>query len=417
MKTLAEWVDHHGREQPEKIALATSTEAMSYGELAHQMRALAAPLKKGERVDLSTANPLTFVPRYLAAHWAGAIAAPTPLFFELWPPVAERPTPVAQFSDPADLLFTSGTTGQPKGVVLTHRNLLAAIDQINAFIGNGPEDRELMPLPLHHSFGLGRLRCNLRLGATLLLSDGMKRLGDLFRLAEEWQATGMALVPAGVALLLRTAAPRLAALNLNYLEIGSSPMARSQKEALCALLPSCRLCMHYGLTEASRSTFLSLHEAGDRLDSIGRPAAGVEIDLVEGELYVRGGAVAQEGWLATGDLGWRDDEGYLYLSGRKGEMIDVGGQKVAPLEVEAALLSHPAVEECACVGVADPHGICHEVVKAYLVGGEVAPHELTSFLRSRLDPYKVPALFEWVEALPRTPSGKLLRSQLKKGAP
>lgn len=415
MKTLAEWVDHHGREQPEKIALATSNDEMSYGELAGQMRAFAAPLKKGERVDLSTADPFAFVPRYLAAHWAGAVAVPISSEAALWPQGEELLSSAAQLSDPADLLFTSGTTGQPKGVVLTHRNLVAAIDQINAFIGNGPEDRELMPLPLHHSFGLGRLRCNLRLGATLLLSDGMRRLGDLFRLAEEWQATGMALVPAGVALLLRYAAPRLAALNLKYLEIGSSPMARTQKESLCALLPSCRLCMHYGLTEASRSTFLSLHEAGDRLDSIGRPAVGVEVDLVDGELYVRGGAVAQEGWLATGDLGWRDDEGYLYLSGRKGEMIDIGGQKVAPLEVEAALLDHPAVEECACVGVADPQGICHERVKAYLVGREVAPHELTSFLRSRLDPYKIPALFEWVEALPRTPSGKLLRAQLKEG--
>ena len=242
--------------------------------------------------------------------------------------------------NPADILFTTGTTGDPKGVVLSHKSILCAANNINTFIRNTNGDREVVPLPLSHSFGLGRLRCNLLSGSTIILVDGITFPAKIFKAFEQWDATGFASVPAGLVMLLRMTKDRIGsyAAQLRYLEIGSAPMFIEDKRRLMNLLPDTRICMHYGLTEASRSAFIEFHESSNFLDSIGKASPNVEIKIVDdndhelgphrsGKIMVRGGTLMTEywhnakatrevlnsDWLYTGDYGYKDANDYLYL--------------------------------------------------------------------------------------------------------
>jgi long-chain acyl-CoA synthetase len=469
---------------PNRLALIADNEAVTYGELRQRILSAHAILKDmgvepGDRVVLAASTEPEFVYGYFAVHLLGAICVPidpktsaerlsyikertdAKWLFGIGDPAHKDSTrsldtlgAVVKASedvrDPepdaiADLMFTSGTTGEPKGVTLLHRNIASAARQINEFIGNAAEDVEVMPLPLSHSFGLGRLRCNFVAGSTVVLVNGFTVPSRIFEALSRFSATGLVFVPAAFGLLQKASPNTIGkfARQLKYIEIGSSPMPLEHKEALCTLLPNTRICMHYGLTEASRSAFIEFHRDGHKLNSIGKPTPGVQImvadgrarpvaDEQEGNLWVRGkhrffGYWRDEGrteevlndeWFNTEDLGHRDKNGYFYLHARESDMINVGGRKVSPVEIERLLEEHPGVEQCACVGVSDPRGIADVVIVAYLVSSDVGsgrptPVQLAKLLRGRVEPYKMPASYRWIDRLPRTESGKLKRSALK----
>jgi long-chain acyl-CoA synthetase len=291
------------------------------------------------------------------------------------------------------------------------------------------------------------LRCNLLAGGVVILVEGLTFPGQIFQGIERWNATGLASVPAGFGLLLRLSKNRLGryADQLRYIEIGSAPMPLEHKRMLMELLPQTRICMHYGLTEASRAAFIEFHESVNKLESIGKAAPNVEIKIVgedldnelpplaQGRILVRGEMVMhgywddpkqqQEvlhgAWLYTGDYGYRDADGYLYLVAREKELINIGGRKVAPSSIEDVLLGHSSVCGCACIGIPDPKGITGEAVKAFLVlesdcANPPDDAELIGFLRGKLEPYMVPVEFCWVKSIPMTFSGKIQRSMLVK---
>jgi long-chain acyl-CoA synthetase len=244
-------------------------------------------------------------------------------------------------------------------------------------------------------------------------------------------------VPAGFDLILRMTRDRLgdAREHLRYIEIGSASMPVETKRKLMELLPQTRICHHYGLTEASRAAFVEYHADRDHLASIGQPGPNVSMavrddaghDLGDGrvgEIVVRGGMVMREywkqpeltretlrgGWLHTGDLGYRDADGYYYLTGRQSDVVNVGGRKVSPEEVEQALNNHPAVVESACVGTADPQGVLGECLKACVVlRDEVRDEQLIEWLRQRVEEHKIPRIWQRVEKIAKTPSGKIQR--------
>lgn len=469
---------------PEKTALISGDQSITYGELLGNVNAAAAMLSeagvaRGDYVMLSASNSPAFVHAYLGCHLLGAAAVPvgpkTPrpridfiqetidpkaVFlsdpdgssgaesierFRTFDGVTAVDSPSPDPDQTADVLFTTGTTGKPKGVVLTHRNLVAAATNINAFIGNTDEDIEVVPIPLSHSFGLGRLRCALVAGGAVVLTEGFLFPAKIFQALSDWKATGLIAVPAGFALLFRLSGDKLGeyAEQLRYIEIGSAPMPQPDKERLMRLLPSTRICMHYGLTEASRSAFIEFHESSDKLGTIGKASPNVSITIRDergdelptgetGELCVRGGMVMRaywdapeetrkahwRDWLRTGDLAYVDDEGYLYLTGRAKDMINVGGVKVAPREVEEILRKHALIEDAACVGIPDPQGLAGEAVKAFLVPAGAPPpgdppaQELVELVRQHLEAAAVPVAFEWVDAIPKTSSGKVQRRRL-----
>jgi long-chain acyl-CoA synthetase len=344
----------------------------------------------------------------------------------------------------ADVLFTTGTTGRPKGVMVTHGNIAAAARHINQVIGNRAEDVEVVPLPLNHSFGLMRLRCNVLSGGTLVLCNGFRMPGQIFSALADHAATGLVGVPAGFALLLRFGAEGLGASSqrLRYVEIGSASMPLAHKQALCELLPHTALWMHYGLTEASRSAFIELHRDRNRLDTIGKPSPGIKVSVRDehgvevrpghpGLLWLSGASVALgyfqdpelsarvfvDGWVCTGDVASVAADGYISLHGRRDDMINVGGYNVAPDEVERVLAEHPAIEDAGCIAMPDPKGISGSVVRACLVArkGTVQPsaRELSTWLAERLEHYRIPARYDWVASIPRSGSGKILRAALR----
>ena len=249
------------------------------------------------------------------------------------------------------------------------------------------------------------------------------------------------MVPAAWQYIKRFSGRRIAkfADQLRYIEIGSAAMPVEDKRLLMELFPKTRLCMHYGLTEASRALFSEFHANAANLESIGRPASSlVDVQIcgedgqrldndVDGELCVRGNMVCRSyylekdneeafygDWFRTGDWGHRDENDNFYLTGRKKELINVGGEKVSPAAIEEAILSL-GVKDCACVAVNDPNGVLGEVPKAYLVKGEtpIEINEVKSRLAQLLPPHEIPVVWEWIECIPRTSSGKIQRLKLK----
>lgn len=481
MKTIEEQIFDKVQNIPDKVALISGNTEITYSQLWDYCLCAAEKLKqdyhlkKGDRVILSAAGNIEFVYAYFGVHIAGGICVPidpdtNQTRFEY---IEKSTTPVCvmgllhnvkketiPFSDVvngtskatyiapeqsqvADILFTTGTTGAPKGVALSYNNLSAAARNINAFIGNTSSDVELLALPVSHSFGLGRLRCSLSKGATVVMLGTFANVKKFFKEMARCQVTMFAMVPASWGFIKKMSGKYIGkfADQLKFIEIGSSFMPVEDKELLMSLLPKTRICMHYGSTEASRSAFMEFHTYKDNLLSIGKASPNVEIKIFtsqgtpaalgeEGEVCVKGEHVTcsywnetperfasdfYDGYFRTGDCGTMDAEGNIYLKSRIKEVINVGGKKVSPMEVEDILNTIPGIKESACIGIPDPGIVLGEVVKAFIVADDnLSDEEIMQQLRPQLEVYKLPVEIERINAIPKTGSGKIQRLSLKK---
>jgi o-succinylbenzoate---CoA ligase len=301
------------------------------------------------------------------------------------------------------VIHTSGTTGRPKPVELTygnhHASALAAADAV----GVDPVDRWLCPLPLFHVAGLGVLIRSAVNATTAVLHDGFDT-GRVKAALETGQATLASLVPTMLARL--RPAGLSAPPSLRGIALGGGPIPAGLLDwAAAANVPVVPV---YGMTETSSQIVAGLP---------GRPLRGVELAIGgDGEILVRGpmvarGALAGDGWLHTGDRGRLDGAGLLHVEGRLKELIVTGGENVSPVEVEQALLEHPAVTDAGVTGRPDPEW--GEAVWAFVVLRDGATaRELREWCRERLAPFKVPKGIEPVDDLPRNAAGKLLRDRL-----
>lgn len=481
MKTIEEQIFDQVQNTPDKVALISGDTEITYSQLWDYCLCAAEKLKqdyhlkKGDRVILSAAGNIEFVYAYFGVHIAGGICVPidpdtNQTRFEY---IEKSTTPVCvmgllhnvkketipftdvvngtskatyiapEQSQVADILFTTGTTGAPKGVALSYNNLSAAARNINAFIGNTSSDVELLALPVSHSFGLGRLRCSLSKGATVVMLGTFANVKKFFKEMARCQVTMFAMVPASWGFIKKMSGKYIGkfADQLKFIEIGSSFMPVEDKELLMSLLPKTRICMHYGSTEASRSAFMEFHTYKDNLLSIGKASPNVEIKIFnsqgtpaalgeEGEVCVKGEHVTcsywnetperfasdfYDGYFRTGDCGTMDAEGNIYLKSRIKEMINVGGKKVSPMEVEDILNTIPGIKESACIGIPDPGIVLGEVVKAFIVADDnLSDEEIMQQLRPQLEVYKLPVEIERINAIPKTGSGKIQRLSLKK---
>ena len=439
MLTIEQQIELNAQRMPEKVALICKDTTVSYGELwercCEETRRLQddASFYKGKRVILAAAGNAEFVYQYFGTHLAGGICVPidpdtkearrdyiTKLVNGDWSLVND---------DAADIMFTTGTTGAPKGVVLTHENIAASARNINAYIGNDAEDVELLALPVSHSFGLGRLRCVLSKGGTIVLLGTFANVKRFFAALDEYHVTGFGMVPASWAYLKMMSRDKIRnyADQLKYIEIGSSFMSIEDKKMLMEWLPNTRICMHYGLTEASRSAFMEFHEYAENLSSIGKAAPNVDIRIIDGEICVKGEHVTKSYWnesperiaqdfhgdyFRTGDSGWMDENGHIYIKGRIKEMINVGGEKVSPMEVEDVLNAIPQIKESACCAM--PDKVMGEVVEAFIVEKEpITDAEIMEIIKPQLENYKWPKKIQRIAAIPKTSSGKIQRLQLK----
>jgi acyl-CoA synthetase (AMP-forming)/AMP-acid ligase II len=365
--------------------------------------------------------------------------------YEPW--LAAQPEePPARTVDPDDVvlqLYSSGTTGLPKGARLTHANLAFTPRMGREFYGMGPDTVNMVPSPLFHIGGVGYGLTALGQGGhTVLLSD----LGPahLVEVLERHRVTHAFAVPAIIAMIL--AAPDVEAADLSALEriaYGGAPMTESLLRRAIEVL-GCGFMAVYGMTETA-GTVVSLapadHERPHLLRSVGLPLPWVEVDVVDpvtersvaphevGEIRVRSGqntpgywrrpeetaaTLVEGGWLRTGDAAYRDEEGYVYLHDRIKDMIISGGENIYPAEVENAVAAHPAVADVAVIGV--PSQRWGETVKAVVVPAEGATVDVEALLadvRTRLARYKCPTSVDVVGALPRNASGKILKRELR----
>jgi malonyl-CoA/methylmalonyl-CoA synthetase len=328
-------------------------------------------------------------------------------------------------ADPALLCYTSGTTGSPKGAVLSHANVLASAESVRLAWRWTSEDRLVLALPLFHFHGLGvGLHGTLLAGASAVLLPRFDPDAVLDAAAGH-EATLFFGVPTMYARL--AGSPRLPELSrLRLCVSGSAPLAPDLFERIEAGSGQ-RLLERYGTTESGMNVS-SPHDGERRPGAVGFPLPGVELRLDDGgEILVRGPSVfsgywenpaateaafAGEGWFRTGDIGELDGDGYLCLVGRAKELIITGGLNVYPREVEEVLATHPAVAEVAVAGVPDDEW--GEVVTAFVVpaGAPPDPSEILAHAAGQLAAFKRPRAVRFVKSLPRNALGKILRHEL-----
>jgi fatty-acyl-CoA synthase len=355
-------------------------------------------------------------------------------------PPMEEPPQEPGIEDELYILYTSGTTGKPKGAVITHQNFLW--NAINGQITGGfkGDDVVYYGLPLFHAAAMGGCFATMLLGGKVVLRPRFDPV-ELLELVESERITRVPAVPPMLLAILE--APGLEKKDLSSLRAfntGATTIPQSLKERLHERFPWVEITDSYGLTEAtSYCTVLAGKEFLAKKACVGRPHAYVEIRVVDerdrdlppgqvGEILVRGPNVMKGywmrpeeteealrgGWLHTGDLGRMDEEGYLYVVDRKKDMIITGGENVYPREVEEVLNSHPSVMEAAVVGVPDEKW--GERVVAFVIprpGIAPDPKELDLHCRDHLASYKCPKEYRVVEDLPRTSTGKILKRVLR----
>jgi oxalate---CoA ligase len=345
----------------------------------------------------------------------GVISAPGP---SSAPPLPDTPSAP---DDTALLLHTSGTTSRPKLVPLSHRNLCASARNIARTLQLAPADRCLNIMPLFHIHGLvGAVLSSLAAGASVICTPGLD-----VKLFPEWLATGAptwytAVPTMHQTILARcTSGPhRLRLIRSSSSALPPSVMAALEERFGVPVLES------YGMTEAAHQMASNpLPPAIRKPGSVG-PAAGPEIRIINGEVCIRGENVTagyadnpdanadafRDGWFRTGDQGFLDDDGYLHLTGRIKELINRGGEKISPREIDEALLAHPAIQQA--VAFAIPHSRLGEEIGIAIVpraGTAITPNEIIEFAAARLADFKVPAVVRIVEEIPKGPTGKLQR--------
>ena len=342
----------------------------------------------------------------------------------------------------ASLMYTTGTTGRAKGVPLRNANINAAVTNICNFVGYTESDREVVILPLSHNFGLGHVYCNLLNGGAVYTENGLSRVGRVLTKVREFRATGFPGTPTGFGMLIDRFGPVLQerCKDLRFSVINSAPLPPERTEQLQTLLPNLDIMVYYGLTEASRSTFISLSRMGPRYyRSVGRAMPKVRVEILghdglslaqeeTGEVVISGPTVTSGYWnnpdlntetfkngkMHTGDLGHMDSDRNLFITGRLKEFINVGGYKVNPIEVEDVIKSYPGIEDVGVTGVEDLSGVTGESVVAGFVtiNKELDTEALERHCLKHLEKFKVPVAFVRLDAVPRTNTGKAKRKEL-----
>ena len=356
-----------------------------------------------------------------------------------------RPETIAADA-PALLLYTSGTTGRPKGAVATHGNVVHSCVTFERVYGLRDGERSLVVVPLVHVTGLiAQLWAMTAVAGTVVLMPRFDA-GEALRLMAAEAITHLVGAPTVYVMLLAHPDHRAAPLpRLRVLGYGGAPMASDTVRRLREWLPGARLHNTYGLTEtASPATCLADSDALARIDTVGRPVPVAECRTVDprsgsdaaagevGELWIRGpmvvagywgnpaataAAIVEDGWLRTGDLATIDAQGYVAIRDRIKDMVNRGGEKVYCVEVEEVLCGHPGVLEAAVVGLPDP--VYGEKVKACLVprpGARLEADDVRAWARERLARFKVPEVVEILETLPRNPNGKVMKALLREPA-
>lgn len=479
-RSVVEAVMHYGEQLCDKTAIITDNSKITYGDLKQGILSYASQLSKhgiknGDKVILACGHTEQFVEMYFAVHWLGAvnvvvekkasIKSLSQLIQSLSPQLiilnqAEieadcyNSFTVQDFTitkgnyesgSLADILFTTGTTGMPKGVMLSHQNEVAGA--LNVITGGemSQQDINLLTMPLHHAFGLTTLRAVLYNGGTAVLQDGVASLKKMNENIQVHHCNTIYMVPAALRVLYFQTRQKLDLLlgEIEKIEFCTAPLDKKMRLVLSEQLQGTRLYNSYGATESARSVYMRLDKNREKITAIGQAAANVSIWIVDdarrkidsskthfGRLAIQGDmnmigyyndpkttlSVLSEGIFYSEDLGYMDEDGYIYLIGRNNDVINTGGEKVSPLEIENTALEYNGVRECACIGVEDTGGILGCIPVLYIAeetGHTVDVDNLKKYLERYLEHYKVPHEIIVLDEIPKNHIGKLDRESLR----
>jgi long-chain acyl-CoA synthetase len=346
---------------------------------------------------------------------------------------------ITNINECCEIIFTSGSTGKPKGVMISHKNLIANTTSILEYLDLQQDDRMLVVLPFFYCYGLTLLHTHLRVGGSLVLNSSFIFIGKVIKDLKEYECTGFAGVPSHYQILLRksdtfkkTVFPAL-----RYVTQAGGGLATPFIDEFRESFPQVKFYVMYGQTEATaRLSYLPPELYETKKGSIGKGIPGVELQVVEdsgevvkpgeiGELIARGDNIMlgyypdakcsrniiKDNWLYTGDLGTVDEDGFIYLKGRKKEIIKVGGKRISPREIEAVILQLPEVVDCTIEGVEDQ--LLGEVVKATVVlkkGNEMETiiEYIRNYCHANLALYKVPKVINISQKILLSSTGKKL---------
>lgn len=331
----------------------------------------------------------------------------------------------------ASLMFTSGTTGLPKGVLVTHKNLCSTLKKNICFQSLSPDTIEFNTLPLTHSFGLGQLNATLAVGGMAIIFPGLANIGRMFKVASADRVTSLPITPAGLQILTdrycSVFADKFA--GLKTIMVNSAPLPPEISRILLTVFPKTRLLVYYGLTEASRSTFADLTNYDDTLlTSVGKPLGNTTISVQDSnsEIIISGDNVSPgyffdcdtpiqeniDGKLASGDKGKLDTYGRLFVIGRLFDEINIGGYKIDPLEVERISIEMDGIDQ-ACLTCIDGSSKLSETVLLISSNEKINTTKVREDLKRQLEAFKVPNLIYQVQNIPTFESGKLNRQKAK----
>ncbi|MCD8082493.1 MAG: acyl--CoA ligase [Clostridiales bacterium] len=487
-QSVVEAILDHAKRNPEKLCTADTQASYSYGEFAALIKATAAVLKimgvgLGDCVVVEAAQRADFTAIEFGLHLLGAIFVPMEgrcsvgkmagiagqcgakllissgkvevpdsqscTYAELKDRIsgmedgAEVDVRIPLGEEISEILFSTGTTGKEKGIVLTHNSAVAVAENIVCGSHMQSDNVEMIPSPLNHSHGLRSYYANMVCGGAAVLVDNLMNMRKFYEMMDQYQVNAMDLVPSALAVILKLSGKKLGEYRdrLNYIEFGSAPMAPSDKKQLMELLEGVPLYNYYGSTESGRASVYNFNRSDEKEGCIGRPTANTEIIITDPErrsicsdrehtgLLACKGAMnmlyywedpqetdlaMENGYIYTKDEGYVDEDGDIILIGRVGDIINIGGKKVSPDEIEDVVRQMPGIADCGCISVAD--AMSGNVPKLFVEmkpGCAFDAKAIRDYIGEHLEAFKIPRYFECIDKIPRTFNGKLQRKVLK----
>lgn len=497
MKTLITRIMEIVLEKPDKLAVAFKKEQLTYCELSEKIKSIGSCLanigiQKGDRILFTTLSKPEMVATYLGIQYCGAIA----VFLDKNATVGNiefvykdtnavllltdkplknindnikilslkrlyhgelnechndevLPYELPMENDIAELLFTTGTTGNPKGVILSYKTVYNILKNTIDGIGIREDERLLLPLPLNHSFALRVLRAVLYQGASVILQNGFTFAKEIENNLDAYQCTALAVVPASIETISRQMQGQFAEIigRFRYIEASAGSLTVEQRKRLTKLLPNTTIYNTWGSSESGGALFINVTEIAsdpEKICSIGKPLHGIQVRVLDekgneiqqsnsehpGRMSLKGDMqmvgywnrkelteeTLKDGWLQTSDIVYTDKDGYVYMLGRADDIINVGGEKVSPIEVENIASEYPHIRECACIGIPDPDEILGNIPILFVVPKDnfYSSEDMQTYLSEHMERYKLPKYYIQLQDLPRNRMQKIDRKALKK---
>lgn len=479
---IVEQIYHNAIKYPDKTAIVSDCIEYSYSQLfdyiygyCEYLKSLG--LKQGDMILAKANQSINYIVTYFAAHLAGIEIttieknAPKDLLLERAMQVNAKTisTEINEFdecykyidsfdvlnhavsskqrnfcfpkeTDLAEVIFTTGTTGDSKGIELSHRAVVCGAENMAIGAHMGRNTFLICPNPLSHSNAIKNLSAVMISGGTFYILDGLSDLNALFEsMYYSTNKVSMVLPPSGLRTILKLAKEDFskAAEKLDYLMIATAPLLESDKEILRSMFPNVKLYNHYGCSESSTISIYDFNKYKELKNCVGIATPNTNVMFVDdnrnvinsskdnmGLLAVSGGTVMSryfncseeicgdfvDGIVYTKDIGYIDENGFIFIFGRNDDILNVGGLKVSPLEVESVVMEFEGVQECICIGVSDDiYGCALKMLIVPTDGTHINREKLMAYISAKLERYKVPHLYEEVESIEKTYNGKINR--------